>query len=278
MTKQTSNKSNSKEIEKKEYPSLKLKTERDIAMDFAQNAYTRFDKMLKAIILFGSTAKGKRLSSSDIDIILIVDDASIGFDEKLIVWYREELGKIIRSNPYNKDLHINTIKLTTWWQDMIMGDPTVINVIRYGEALIDFGGFFTPLKILLQEGRIKPTAESIHAALNRIPYHIIRSKQSEIGAIEGCFWAMIDSSQSLLMAMNITPPSYEHVPELLKKYFVDKGYLHKKYVHDLVELINLHKKITHGEIKDIQGKIIDEWQDKAEDFFNKTMKLIKEII
>lgn len=278
MAKQDSNKHKSQKSEPQKYPTLKLKTERDIAMDFAQKVYTRFDKMMKAIVLFGSTAKGKRLPGSDIDIILIVDDASIGFDEKLIVWYREELGKIMRSNPYNKDLHINTIKLTTWWQDLTMGDPTVINVIRYGEALIDFGGFFTPLKILLQEGKIKPTAESIHAALNRIPYHIVRSKQSEIGAIEGCFWAIIDSAQSLLMAMNITPPSYEHIPELLKKHFVDKGYLHKKYLRDVAEITNLHKSIMHGEIKDIQGKIIDGWQDKAEDFFNKTMKLIKEII
>ena len=34
------------------------------------------------------------------NIIIILDNASIKFDEKLVVWYRTELGKIIEKNPY----------------------------------------------------------------------------------------------------------------------------------------------------------------------------------
>lgn len=273
-------KKSSKKSEKqpKKPVTLKITTERDIAMDFAQKVYTKFDKLVKAIILFGSSVKKTAVASSDIDIIIVVDDASVKFDDKLIVWYREELGDIMKTNPYQKDLHINTIKLTTWWQDLSMGDPTIINVIRYGEVLIDFGGFFTPLKILLQEGKIKPTPESIHAALNRVPYHIIRSKQAEISGIEGCFWAMVDSAQALLMAINLTPPSYEHIPALLKENFVNKRLLKQKYVTDFVELHKLHKSIMHGEVKDIGGNVVDTWQDRAEEFFQVTMKLIKEIV
>ena len=143
---------NKKDVKK--YPTLNLRNERDIAMDFAQKAYMKFDKMIKSIVLFGSSAKATNVSGSDIDIIIIIDDATIRFDEKLIVWYREEIEKIVFENPYSKDLHLNTVKLTTWWEDLVRGDPTVINIIRYGDVLIDFGGFFNPLKILLQEGRI----------------------------------------------------------------------------------------------------------------------------
>ena len=32
------------------------------------------------------------------------------------------------------------------------GDPVVINILRYGEALIDYGGFFNPLKSLFFSG------------------------------------------------------------------------------------------------------------------------------
>jgi len=60
---------------------------------------------------------------------------------RLIAWYREELGKLIQENPYAKALHINTVKLSTWWDDMMKGDPVVINILRYGDALIDFGVF-----------------------------------------------------------------------------------------------------------------------------------------
>ncbi|MEM0465297.1 MAG: nucleotidyltransferase domain-containing protein [Candidatus Pacearchaeota archaeon] len=262
----------------KNFPTLKLKSERDIALDFSTKVYQNFDKLIKAIILFGSQIKKTVSVGSDIDIIIIVDDASVKFDEELILWYREELGKIISKNPYKRDLHVNTVKLTTWWNDLINGDPTVINVIRYGEALIDIGGFFNPLRILLEQGKIKITPESIYNILNRIPSHLMRSRISKIGSIEGCYWTMVESAQALLMTIKIIPPSPEHISILLKKNFVDKGILKVKYVADLKNIYELHRKIIHGEVKDIDGKIIDEWQKKADDFFKTSVKLINEII
>jgi len=265
-------------IKTENFPTLQLKTEREIAMDFAEKSYQKFDKLLKSVVLFGSAAKGTSNGSSDIDIILIVDDAMIKFDETLILWYREELGKIIQSNPYKMELHINTIRLTTWWNDLLKGDPVVLNIIRYGEPIIDFGGFFDPLKILLQEGRIKPTAESMYTILNRIPMHIVRSKSSEMSAVEGCYWAMVESGQALLMAINLVPPSPDHLPVMLKENFVDKGLLKQYHINNLREVSDLHRSIFHGEIKDIDGKIIDDLQNKAEDFFKTTVDVINNIV
>jgi len=215
---------------------------------------------------------------SDIDIVIIIDNATIKFDEKLVVWYREELGKIIQQNPYKKDLHINTVTLTTWWNDLIRGDPTLVNIIRYGDVLIDFGGFFGPLKILLEQGKIKPTPEAIYTCLNRVPNHIRLSKQAEISAVEGSYWAMVETAQALLMSIRILPPSIEHIAILLKENFVDKNLLKIKYVTDFRDLYDLHRKVMHGEIKDIKGDIIDLWQEKSENFFNVALKIIEEII
>lgn len=265
-------------ISNQKLPTLRIKTERDIAMDFAEKAYKRFDKIIKSIVLFGSQTKGTNVTGSDIDIIIVVDDATTRFDETLIAWYREELGELVQQNPYKKDLHINTIKLTTWWQDLVRGDPTVINIIRYGETLIDFGGFFKPLKILLQEGKIKTTPEATFTCLNRVPGHLMRSRLAEIGAIEGCYWAMIDSAQALLMAIKVLPPSPERITLLLKQHFVDKKLLKMKYVTDLRDLHNLHRRIVHGEITNLDGDIIDDWQQKADNFFKVVLKLIDDII
>jgi len=271
-------KTNVKRFSKKLIPTLQLKNERSIAMDFAQKAYTKFDKLIKSIVLFGSSVKNTKTVGSDIDIIIIIDNATIKFDEKLVVWYREELGKIIQQNPYKKDLHINTVTLTTWWNDLTRGDPTVVNVIRYGDVLIDFGGFFSPLKVLLEQGKIKPTPEAIYTCLNRVPNHIRLSKQSEISAIEGSYWAMVDTAQALLMSIKILPPSREHIAILLKENFVDKKLLKIKYVIDFRDLHDLHRKVMHGEVRDIEGDTIDLWQNKAEAFFNVTMKIIEEIV
>lgn len=266
-----------KKLNPKNIPTLQIKSERDIAEDFAQKVYEKFDALIKSIILFGSTIKNTNVSGSDIDIIIIIDDAAVNFDEKLIAWYREELGKIIQTNPYKRDLHINTVKLTTWWEDLRRGDPTVINIIRYGEAIIDYGSFFNPLKMLLQEGRIRPTPEAMYIILNRIPLHILRSKQSKLSAIEGIFWAFVETSQSLLMAVNVLPPSPEHIAILLRENLVDKKLLNMKYTIWFRDIYDLHRKIIHGEIKDIDGKIIDEWQERAQEFFEDALKTIDKL-
>lgn len=261
-----------------EIPTLQLKSEREIAEDFAEKVYQKFDKIIKSVILFGSQIKQNAVAGSDIDIIIIVDDATMRFDEKFVMWYREELGKIISENPYKRDLHINTVKLTTWWEDLYRGDPTVINIVRYGEAMIDLAGFFEPFKILLQEGKIRTTPESMYVLLNRVPGHILRSKQAELSAIEGIYWAMVESAQALLMAIKVLPPSPEHISILLRENFVERKMLNKRYVEWCEEVYELHKKIVHGQTKDIDGRLIDGWQSRAEEFFKVVLKLIDDII
>jgi len=260
------------------FPTLKIVKERDIALDFATKVYQKFDKLIKSIILFGSQVKKTAVSDSDIDIIIIVDDASVIWDQELIAWYREELGKIIKANPYKKELHINSVKLTTWWTDLLRGDPVVINIIRFGEPLIDFGGFFEPLKVLLQQGKIKSTPEAIYTALQRTPTHIARSKSAELGAIEGLYWAMVDSAHAAIMAAKQSPPSPEHIPIMLKELFVDTGNLKMKYPIMYRDLYLLHRKIVHGEITDLKGKEIDEWQTRTEEFVQEMTRLVKKLV
>ena len=72
-------------------PRRKVMSEKDIAMDFAMKVHSKFDRLVKASVLFGSqtTAKDNAVEGSDIDIILIVDDAAIEWDLELVAWYRE---------------------------------------------------------------------------------------------------------------------------------------------------------------------------------------------
>lgn len=259
-------------------PTLQLKREHEIALDFATKVYKKFDKSIKSIILFGSTVKQTAVAGSDIDIIIVIDDVSIRWDQEMIAWYREELDKIIRANPYQKALHLNTIKLSTWWNDLMRGDPVVINVLRYGESLIDLGGFFEPLKFLLIEGKIKPTAEAVYNALNRAPLHLQRSKQAELNSIEGLYWAMVDASQAALIAANVSPPSPDHIPVELKQTFSDNGMLNGKYIDWYRDLLILHKKILHGEIRDLKGVVIDDWQARTEEFLKIMTDLVKDIL
>lgn len=276
--KKVSKKKKAKLIKEEDIPTLKLKKEHDIAMDFALKTYKKFEKAIKSIVLFGSTVKQTSVPGSDIDIIVIIDDVSIAWDTELIAWYREELDKILRANPYQKGIHLNTIKLSTWWEDILKGDPVVLNVLRYGEALVDLGGFFEPLKHLLIKGKLKPTPEAVYNALQRAPLHLQRSKAAELNAVEGLYWSMVDASQAALISANVAPPSPEHIPVDLNETFVSAGMLNKKYVDWYRELLILHKKIVHGEITELKGVEIDDWQARTEEFLDVMIGLVKDIV
>ena len=263
---------------RKDFPTLQFKLESEIAMDFAVKVYERFNKIVKSIVLFGSSVKQSAVAGSDIDIIIIIDDVAINWDQELVAWYREELDRLLRKNPYQKDLHINTIKLSTWWEDLMRGDSVVLNVLRYGEAMIDFGGFFEPLKFLLLNGKIKSTPEEIYNCLQRAPTHFLRSKAAELNSIEGLYWAMVDSSHAALVAAGLSPASPEHIPNDLKEIFVDTGKLKMKYIIWYRDLLMLHKRIAHGELTDLKGIEIDAWQDRTQEFMRTMAGLVNQSI
>jgi hypothetical protein len=197
---------------------------------------------------------------------------------ELTAWYREELGKIVRTNPYKKELHINTVKLTTWWEDILRGDPTVINILRYGEPVLDLGGFFAPLKSLLIQGKIRGTPEAIYSCLERAPRHIARSKMAEVGAVEGIYWSMIDSAHAALISVGVLPASPEYISMDLKTYFVDKGRIKQKHLDAFREVLTLYKRIEHNEVSDLKGVVLDDLQQKAEEFLSEMVRIVRESV
>ncbi|MDP3966155.1 MAG: nucleotidyltransferase domain-containing protein [archaeon] len=265
-------------IQKNSPKTLSLKTDHEIATDFAVKVYEKFKKIIKSIVLFGSVEKEKTVVGSDIDIILIIDDVSLKWDPELISWYREELDKILQRNPYSAKLHINTIKLSTWWDDLMKGDPVVLNIIRSGFPVLDYAGFIEPLKYLMLQGKIKGTPEAIYQCIQRAPMHIARSKAAELTAIDGLYWSMVDSAHGALIAAGYFPPSPEHVMVDLKEAFVDKGFLKMRYVDWYKDLYYLHKKIDHREISDLKGIEIDMWQNRAEEFMKEMISLVEKIV
>jgi len=258
-------------------PTMLIVNDEDIALDFATKTYKKFGKMIKAIILFGSAAKQETKPESDIDIVILLDDVSISWDEELIATYREELGKTVQKNPYIRPLHINTVKLSTWWKDLMIGDPVVLNVLRYGEALIDEGGFFTPQKALLQAGKIRPTPEAVYNLLQRVPFHLERARTLILGIIESYYWACVDSAHAALMTINVMPPSPEHVAEMIEEHFVKPKLLNSKYVNIYTEVQSLMKEITHGKGMIVSGKSLDDLKDKTDSFVGEMARLVNDI-
>lgn len=246
-----------------------------IAYDFAGKVYKKFGPLVLSVVLFGSAAKGEAKKESDIDLAIVVDNVSQVWDDEVIAFYREELFKITRVDPHRSRLHVNTVTLSTFWDNVRVGDPAILNMLRYGVALLDLG-FFEPLKYLLLLGRIKPSPEAIYTVLNRTPWHMLRARVKALSAIEDFYWAMVDSAHGALMTHGHTPPSPEHVAELLTEAFVKHRKISKLYVDWYNEIYVLAHDIKNHKIDRITGETFDKWHKRATQFSQIMEKLAKE--
>src|SRR3989344_729392 len=147
------------DIPRKEHPNLEKynKQEIDTAYKFANEIYKELGTLIRAVVLFGSSARKAATEKSDIDILVILDDLTISLTREVTEAYRVIVDRSIVK--VSTRLHITTLRFTSFWDYMRNGDPIGVNILRDGIALID-SGFFDPLQALLKKGRIRPTSES----------------------------------------------------------------------------------------------------------------------
>jgi uncharacterized protein (UPF0332 family)/predicted nucleotidyltransferase len=250
------------------------KEEIDIALDFSKEAKKELKELLKAIILFGSAARKFKGNDKvkDIDILLILDDVSIQFSPELIQTYRIIVEKIVAK--VSRKLHITSLRFTNFWEYVRAGDPIAINILRDGVPIIDTG-FFSPLQLLLYQGRIRPSAESIQNYLMLAPQTLQNSKRNITQATLDLYWAVIDSAHAALMSINETPPSPAHVAEMLEEKLVKPGLIHKKYASAMRKFYVLGKSIMHGELIQVKGEQYDMYYTEAHDFVMEMKRFVE---
>jgi predicted nucleotidyltransferase/uncharacterized protein (UPF0332 family) len=248
------------------------KEDLDTARDFSRKLYREFGNFLKSVIIFGSVAKKEETKKSDIDLLIVVDDITMRMTPEVVEAYRVITEKVIGET--SKKLHVTSMKFTAFWEYIRSGDPVAINVLRDGIALID-SGFFDPLQVLLYQGRIRPTPESIWTYMARAPRTLHNSKWHMAQATIDLYWAIVDSAHAVLMYLGYIPPSPEHIGELLREKMVKQKLLASKYAKTADDFYDIMKRITHREIKEITGKQFDNYFKEAEDFVNTMENFIK---
>ncbi len=142
-------------IQKKEnenihqYPTDDLR----IAQKFAQELKNELGDFLISAIAFGSMVRRESTEQSDIDVLVITDDASFQITEELIEGYRLIVERLI--GKVSPKLHITSMTFTSFWEYSKAGDPVVVNILRDGVAPIDLGSF-EPIQRLLKMGGMRP--------------------------------------------------------------------------------------------------------------------------
>lgn len=244
----------------------------DYAYKFSAEISKEVGKFVKGVILFGSKAR-KKGPSHDIDILVILDDISIYLTREFVQTYRIIVDNLIAK--ISKRLHVTTFKYTSFWEFVRNGDPIAINILRDGVPIID-REFFRPLQMLLYQGRIKPSQESVWIYYYKSPQMLQDSKFKMISAVMDLYWAIIDSSHAALMKLNEIPPSPSHVSEMVNEKLILPGLIEKKYANVSKKFYELSKKIEYREIKEIKGAEYDKLYKEAESYVDRMKKFIEE--
>ncbi len=242
-----------------------------IAQRFAQQIKNELGDFLLTVALFGSQARKDASPSSDIDVLVIADDASFQMTESLIEGYRLIVEKLLMS--ISTKLHITSMTFTSFWEYAKAGDPVIVNILRDGVPLID-AGFFEPLQRLLQMGRIRPSEESVWRYFGRAPMTLVNSRWHILQATLDLYWAVIDAAHAALMRKGEVPPTPEHVAQHLEQAYVKQRLLEKKYVETMKKFYLLSKQITHREVKGISGAEYDRLYHEADDFVKRMKRLV----
>ena len=261
------------QVPKQENPNLRSynREELGIAYEFARRMHKEFGDFLKAIVLFGSTAKRTPGRHGDVDILAVVDDVTITPTQELVEAYRIIVEKLV--SDVSTKLHVTTVKLSTFWEYIRAGDPIGMNILRDGVALLDTG-FFDPLRALLVRGRIRPSEEAVWTYFARAPRTLHNAKWHILQAVVDMYWAVIDAAHAALMAAGETPPSPDHVAAILQEKLIRPNHLHKKYAATVTKFYELQKKITYRELREIRGEQLDSLMKEAQEFVEKVDELI----
>lgn len=237
-----------------------------IARDFSKGLLKEMNEVVRSIVLFGSNTNNTQKKTSDIDVMVILNNVSVFVTPELREAYKIITNKLNETVGQNK-IHLMTINLSDFWDMNRKGDPVIINVLRYGIPIFD-RDLVEPMQYLLEIGKIRPTKEAIYNYTARSRTLFDETDKHMQNSILDLYYATIDIMHAAIMTQNITPPSPKEMPQIFSKTF--KGKKIEKYSKDIKELYKITKELEKGTKKIYTGKDLDTLK-------NKTNKLIEEL-
>jgi len=258
--------------EEEKFPVTKEERMKEVK-EFTKKTLEKYGKLVKCIVVMGSVARDEFKPKSDIDIFLVIDDTTEKVTPELHDKIDEDLEKIAAS--ISKALSVQpSYTLTEFWDYARVCHPIIYNFIKEGYAVYD-AGFFIPIKRLLEMGRIPSTREAIESYMEGAPKKLMRAKTVKLLMLaEDCYYAMLNTTQAVLMFMGLAPPVPNKAYDDVKKYLVEPGILEPQYAEWLRDIIEIRKKIEHKELMEASGAFVDEWISKAEKFVEKMFGLL----
>src|SRR3989304_5873392 len=101
--------------------------------------------------------------------------------------------------------------------------------------------------------------------MESVPKRMSRVQNVKLYMIaEDLYYAMLDAAQSVLMYVGVGPPPPKTAAREVRKHLVEANLLEEEYAKMLDDVYDFRKKVEHKELKEISGKEVDEWIEKAD--------------
>src|SRR3989344_2678686 len=242
----------------------------------------KFDKYIVSYVAAGSLFRGEK--SNDIDTYIVIDDT----DVKKMSRYelKERLRQMIITMGFEasditgvkKSFHIQVYILTDFWESLKDAHPVIFTLLRDGVPLYD-RGVFTPWKLLLQMGRIKPSDEAIDMQLEIGDKLLDNARKKMLGIVaDNVYYAVLDPSQAAVMFYGLNPPTPKETLKLMEEIFVKKEkLLEPKYIKTLQKAIQTFKDFEHGKLQTYSGIELENFLKEAEEYIKRIKKLFIQI-
>ncbi len=240
------------------------------ASKLAHKALENFGELIKAVVIFGSAAKGEAKKTSDIDVWVIVDDTATKASEEFkkiqasLILMAEEIG----------DLHLQITPLTEFWKWVRDGSPEIVNYLKYGLPIYD-AGFIKPVKNMLEMGLIIPNEQTIKLKATAAKLRLDKFKNDIKSMIFDLRYAAIDAVQAVVMSLYKVQPDPKDALTYLEKLKDEKD-LEQEYVEKYKELNSLWKEIEHGK-KKASVEALAKAEELANAIVSRMLKLLEEL-
>lgn len=235
---------------------------------FIEKLLSKYENLI-SVCLIGSRLNSNYDKSSDLDIIVLLDNTQLNIDEENMKFEIKELAASV-----DNIIHCQIMFLTNFWNYVNNGSPITFTMLRDAKVYYDTG-FFETLQKLLHAGFIKPKTEDaerqlfIAKQLMKMTYHSINK-----GLLDNLQGAVVSATQSLLMQMGREPPAPKQIPEAIKE-LVDKKIIDEEYYLIARKIIQVFKDIEHGKRGNLDAKELQIMYNYTNKFMIKMEELIQ---
>lgn len=261
----------------------------ELAKDLSKELLDKYRSWIKAIILHGSVLRNEFKSTSDMDILVLVDDTKKDYTKALKEKITKDLyylvKKIGKQGGKNKEgeylLHPQPAWTITGWMKSIKSfHPLTYSILKGGVPIFDTG-FFSTNKRLLEMGEIRGTTESADKCMYESRTRLNRAKKAKFMILsEDAYFGCIRAAEAVLIYMGVEVPDPKYAPDKINKHLVEPGLIDKKYVDWLKDIYRLRKTQEHASSDSqatISGKELDEYLDKFEKFMKKMNEVLEKL-